>query len=270
MGNHLKVVGLIVPDVHEQIVKLKAILRRYKEVLWVVFLGDFMDTFDGLTWQTFEMVKWLAENIGNPKYTFLWGNHDMHYAFPFDGVMCSGWDKNKLAIVRQHLNDKDHWQKFKLMHWIGTPLGAGGEDDRGNLIVEPTEWLLSHAGVHPSLLNPILGFDKQSLLALEEEAMWKLRYCQQVTSFIAAGRGRGGSARIGGVVWLDWQSEFVPINGLNQCVGHSNGKEVRVKKTVHESVRNANSSVNYCVDTHLHHVVEVREDGSLKVVKVKE
>lgn len=260
MGTHLKIVGLIVPDVHEQIVLLKAVLKKYPDVEWVKFLGDFMDTFDGLTWQTHEMVKWLRDNIANPKYEFIFGNHDIHYAFPVEGVMCSGWDKNKLEIVRQHLTDKDHWQKFKLMTWIGSP-APSTDEDKGNLVVKPTEWLLSHGGIHPSLLNPIMGFDKGSLLALEEEALWKLRYCQQITSLIAIGRGRCGWARVGGVDWLDWQTEFVPIPGLNQIVGHSAGKEVRIKK--------CHDSMNYCVDTHLRHVVEVREDGSVKVVKVK-
>jgi hypothetical protein len=264
----MKIVGLIVPDVHEQIVRLKNVLRRYPSVEWIVFLGDWMDSFDGLTWQTHETVKWLRDNVENPKYTFIWGNHDMHYAFPCDGVICSGWDKNKLEIVRQHLTDNDHWKKFKLLHWIETPNGIVVSDDsKGNMVqpAHPTEWLLSHAGVHPSLLNPILGFDKQSLQALEEEAMWKLRYTQQVTSFIAAGRGRGGPARVGGVDWLDWSSEFVCISGLNQIVGHSFGKEVRTKK----NGTRMPDSINYCVDTHLRHVVEVKEDGSIKIMKAK-
>lgn len=46
-----KTVGLIVPDVHEEIVKLKAILRHYDYVDWVVFLSDFMDAWAGLTWR---------------------------------------------------------------------------------------------------------------------------------------------------------------------------------------------------------------------------
>ena len=257
----MKIVGLIIPDVHEQIVRTKKILAnpQYKNVKWVVFLGDWMDSFDGLTWQTHETVRWLRDNVGNPKYTFIWGNHDIHYAFPCGGTICSGFDKNKLEIVRRCLTDKDHWQKFKLLHWIGVPVN---DEQRGNL-VKPTEWLVSHAGVHPVLLNPITGFEKGSLQALEEEAMWKLRYCQQVTSFIAAGRGRGGLARVGGVDWLDWESEFVPINGLHQIVGHSHGKEIRVKNLLP-------ISYNYCVDTALRHVVEIKEDGTIKPVKVKE
>jgi hypothetical protein len=257
MSKKLKTVGVIIPDVHEQVVRLKAILRYYADALWFVFLGDFMDTFKGLTWETFEMVKWLAANARNPKYTLLWGNHDIHYAFPIEGVtMCSGFDKNKLKIVQQSLDDNDHWKAFKLMHWIGTP---ANDDERGN--VPSKEFLCSHAGMHVALLNPIMGFEKQSLLALEEEALYDLRYCQTLRPLLAPGKGRGGWQRVGGVDWLDWDTEFQPINGLNQIVGHSYGTEVRIKQ--------GPDSYNYCLDTHLRHVIEVKEDGTLKVVKVK-
>lgn len=250
----LRTVGLIVPDVHEQIVKLKAILRHYSDVDWVVFHSDFMDSFNGLTWQTHETVKWLAANVQNPKYKFCWANHDLSYAFPiFD---CPGFDRNKLEIVQKHLNDNDHWKRFKLFHWIGTP---ANDDERGN--VPSNEWLISHAGIHPSLLNPILGLDKRSMEDLADEAMYKLRYGQMTTSWIAQGRGRGGYARVGGIVWLDWNTEFVPIPGLNQIVGHSFDETVRVKK--------AHNSVNWCIDTALRYVVEVKEDGSLQLVKVE-
>jgi hypothetical protein len=59
------------------------------------------------------------------------------------------------------------------------------------------------------------------------------------SDFLAWGRGRGGPARIGGLVWLDWNTEFTPIEGLNQIVGHSSGSEVRVKRGV--------NSINYCI-----------------------
>ena len=249
-------VGLIIPDPHEQIRKLKGILAlpQYKD-LWVVFLGDFMDTFDGFTSQTHETIQWLRNNLSNPKYTFLWGNHDVQYAFPIDGVMCSGFDPKKLNLVRSQLNYEEHWKKFKLLTWIGVP---ADEENVGN--TKSKEWLVSHAGLHASLMNPFLGFEKRSLLDLEDEALYKLCYCQTIMPFIAAGRGRGGSARVGGVDWLDWDREFMPINGLNQIVGHSNGAEVRMLT--------APDSINYCVDTHLRHVVEVYDDGSIKIVQV--
>lgn len=245
---------LIIPDVHEQIVKLKRILKKYgKEASHVVFLGDFMDTFDGLTWQTFETVRWLAENVSNPNYTFIWGNHDMHYAFPIDGVMCSGFDPNKLKIVQEHLTPK-HWEKFKLMHWIGE------KTTDGNLENPPKVWFCAHAGLHPYLLHPVLGFDREALAAIEERTMYQLRYCHTVLPVIRAGRGRGGPALVGGVDWLDWNTEFIPITGLNQIVGHSPDKTVRIK--------NGNDSINYCLDTHLKHVIQLDDDGGVKVIKL--
>jgi 3',5'-cyclic AMP phosphodiesterase CpdA len=248
-----RTIGLIIPDVHEQFVKLTMILRFYKHVDWVVFLGDFMDTFDGLTWQTWEIVKWLAENLANPKYIFLWGNHDLGYAF-YKAFECSGFDKNKLEIVQKYLNDQ-HWKNFKLIHW----LGPYGTLDPGNS-VQPQEWMISHAGIHPRLLNPVLGPDKAWLQEKTEIAMEQLRYGGAISDYLAWGRGRGGIANVGGLVWLDWQTEFTPIEGLNQIVGHSYAPNVRIKQ--------GPNSYNYCIDTHLNNVIEVKEDGTLKVVKV--
>lgn len=241
----IKTVGLIVPDVHEKIFVLKQILRTYKDVDWVVFLGDFMDCWDGFTPATEQTVKWLAENIKNPKYFFIWGNHDIHYAFR--AIEGSGFDLKKLDLVRTYLDDT-HWNKFKFIHWIESP---------NNYM---KNFLCSHAGIHPSLLHPIKGFDKIALEELCDDALWKLKYAQMVTNITACGKGRGGWAKVGGLIWLDWETEFVPIDGLNQILGHSYGPDVRQK--------NSSLSTNYCIDTALNHVIEVKIDGSLKIVKV--
>jgi predicted phosphodiesterase len=180
MANSKKAVGLIVPDVHEQIRKLKRILLKHNDVEWVVFLGDMMDTFAGLTEQTYETILWWKAALNNPNYTFIWGNHDMHYAFPIEGVMCSGFDPLKLKLVQAQMTT-EQWNKLKLMHWVGTP-------NEGNN-TQPTEYLLSHAGLHPYLLHPVKGFDKATLIQQEEEAMYMLRYGQQVTPFVAPGMG---------------------------------------------------------------------------------
>jgi hypothetical protein len=241
-------VGLIVPDVHERITKLKSVLKEYEYVDWVVFIGDFMDSFDLLTWNTHETIKWLRDNLGNPKYRFIWGNHDLHYAFPVDGVICSGYDPNKQLLLDSHLNHKFHWSQFSLKHWIGNA------DDP-----QETQWLCSHAGLHPYLLHPIKGFDRDALQEMEDEAMDQLQFNQKVLPLIAPGRGRGGYARVGGLTWLDWDREFVPVPGLNQIVGHSPDKTVRVENTA--------DSTNYCIDTHLRHVVVVT-DGNVVVKDV--
>ena len=90
---------LIIPDVHEQIQKLKTILQTYAAVPAVIFLGDFFDTFDGLTEATHETARWVAENSNHPRYRFLWGNHDLHYAYPLMQLICSGFTHQKLSTL---------------------------------------------------------------------------------------------------------------------------------------------------------------------------
>lgn len=260
-----RVVGLIIPDVHEKINKVKSILGKYPDA-WAVFLSDWFDSFDNQgqpTWNTFETTRWLADNIKNPQYTFVWGNHDLHYAFPINQMICSGWNPKKLEIIRNYLGDtQDGWKKFKLTHWIGPE-----PTDEQRLNGENKEFLISHAGLHPYFLNPILGFDKKWLAATEEEAMYKLRYEQQLSPLLQCGPGRGGRARIGGLVWLDWNMEFVPVEGLNQIVGHTPGDNVRTKvlRMPEGEFKGSVVSMNYCLDTHLRHVLLVLDDGSMEI-----
>lgn len=258
-----KLIGVIVPDVHEQIAKLKKLLEKYDPLVdWVVFLGDFFDTFKGLTWETHETTRWLAENLLNPKYVFCWGNHDIHYAYPINALVCSGFDPKKLAITKDHLSDK-HWKQFKLMHFLGDK--PKGNDDRN-------EWLCSHAGLHPYFVHPFQGWDRKYLADQSEQAMYKLKYEQNAVPLIQCGRGRGGIARVGGVIWLDWNREFVPIEGLNQIVGHTPGDDVRTKvlrdKSDDEKKRGSVISMNYNIDTHLNHVLLVYEDYSFEVARI--
>jgi hypothetical protein len=262
-----KLVGVIVPDVHEQYEKLLKILAKYPG-LWMVFLGDWFDSFanhGAPTTNTFAICKWLQENIVNPLYTFLWGNHDLHYAFPINDLCCSGWNRNKLAIIRNHIGDTmEGWKRFKLFHWIGE---AANEEEKGNLI-QSNEYLLSHAGLHPYLLHPVYGFGKQYLQERAEEALYKARYEKTVTPMLAIGPGRytGARVRCGGVVWLDWNTEFTPVEGLNQIVGHTPADNVRTKMLRNKA--GVIVSANYCLDTHLNHVILVFDDGTLQIENV--
>ena len=54
-----------------------------------------------------------------------------------------------------------------------------------------------------------------------------------------AGVARFGNEIIGGITWLDFEEEFVPIEGLDQIVGH----------TFHSAVIERNN--NYCIDCSL-------------------
>jgi hypothetical protein len=72
---------------------------------------------------------------------------------------------------------------------------------------------------------------------------------------------------VGGVTWLDWSREFLPVAGWHQIVGHSPSRSVRAAFTSeastghwefrHEPVaaevsdRTGYHSMNWCLDTHL-------------------
>ena len=55
--------------------------------------------------------------------------------------------------------------------------------------------------------------------------------------------------------------EFEPVEGLNQIVGHTRDITIREKTT--------QNSRNYCVDTHLNHVVLVNDDGTIAIEPVE-
>ena len=258
-----KLIGVIVPDVHEEIGRLKKVLEKYDPLVdWIVFLGDFFDTFEGLTWKTGEITRWLAENVFNPKYIFCFGNHDLHYMMPINNLVCSGFDPKKLEIIRNILTDK-HWKMFKLMHFLFD--APQPNEDRN-------EWLVSHAGLHPYFVHPFHGWSRKFMQEQCDEALHKLKFEQNVVPLLQCGRGRGGIARVGGVVWADWNREFEPIEGLNQIVGHTPGDDVRTKvlrdKSTDPDKKGRIVSMNYNVDTHLRHVLLVYNDQTFEIARI--
>ena len=116
-------------------------------------------------------------------------------------------------------------------------------------------------GYKSRITHPIKGFEKDWLLDAEEKSLHAMRYMQKSSPLTVAGRGRGGDANVGGVFWQDWTNEFVPVEGLNQIVGHSAHKtDVRMKIS--------ENSYNICLDTNLNHVILIYENGTSEIVKV--
>ena len=94
------------------------------------------------------------------------------------------------------------------------------------------------------------------------------------------GWSRGGQNQHGGMLWADW-SEFSPVSGVNQIVGHTpHGVPEVTVKFADGNVRyyNANewvynkaavlakqvSSINYDMDTHLNHFAIIT-DGDVEI-----
>lgn len=238
---HMTGLTLIISDVHEQIRRLVRILKKYEHLVdRVVFLGDFPDTFWGLTEETEETFIWLKEALQNPKYDIVWGNHCLSYAYPSQ-MMCSGYDKRKQILFNKHLKKSNEClNKVRLFQWVG-------------------KWLCSHAGIHPSLIHPVTGFGKEAVLHMEERALMNLQY-GSFDPLFRVGECRGGEYKTGGVVWLDFDTEFKPVEGLSQIVGHTRGTKIRWEASTNSS--------NYCIDTHLRHVAFVDENSKISIVRV--
>lgn len=219
---------LIIPDIHEELVRLVCVLEEYKpQVDQVVFLGDFFDSFDGITAKTQGMITWLEAHFEDPKYIFLMGNHDVHYMYPNPRLRCSGF-----SGVRYQMLDsiRGILQQFKLFH------------QEGNTI-------FSHAGFHPSFLH-------QGKIPKNLEQNTKAALADGIVpDIMEAGWSRGGSDPYGGVVWLDW-GDFVPVKGIRQVVGHTKGSSVRYKEG------------NVCLDTGLRHIGIIEDDGPIQIAAV--
>jgi hypothetical protein len=192
---------LVCPDIHEEITTLERLLADAGPCDKTVFLGDFYDSFNRTTQTTVATLNWLLENHARPDYEFLYGNHDLPYAFPgIRELLCSGHSMSTAQLLREH---PEIWKNFKLH------TGVDG-------------WLITHAGVHPKAicLDDLDACCESTLIGLASGTAGHA---------VRAGWARGGNQEYGGLTWLDWNDEFEPIEGVKQIVGHSRGDEPRWK-----------------------------------------
>lgn len=219
---------LLILDIHNKINRAQKLIDGYAKCDRRVFLGDIYDDFGDDAKIAAETARWHKEQLRDPKNDFIWGNHDLPYAFWRNrGLQCSGNTKDKAEVINEILTPGD-WALTKFFVW------AGG-------------WLISHAGLRHDYAECDLKTEADRALtcAATIQPHW----------MIQAGHARGGSWKLGGLTWLDWNEEFQPIPGIKQIVGHTPGSQPREK------------AGNWCIDTHLRHAA-ILEDGKLEIFKV--
>lgn len=173
-------------------------LRALSFGLPTVFLGDYMDSFKRTPQDMYDTIDIIESAINSGQAVGLLGNHEVSYLDPC--MRCSGWNSTKQQVISADYKGILE-NKFKYYH-------------------ETEGFLLSHAGVSDYLLK-MLNKDLRTYL--------------DDGDFTQIGWSRGGSKPCGGLLWCDW-SEFTPVDGVKQIVGHSRGKTVREKEG------------NYCID----------------------
>jgi hypothetical protein len=238
---------LIFSDVHQDIRKLSKIISHEAADINIC-LGDWFDShfFDSETDYKATAVELKEEFLTKSKNITLFGNHDLHYLFNNKHTICSGYSGGIRLLLNEVFRDSkaDVVNKF---HWF--------------LFVD--DYLCSHAGLSNHFLPSIIKDNEdvyEYLINQSNDANIKIR-SEQPHWFYGAGVARGGYQKKGGLVWLDFDKEFAPIEGLSQIVGHTYRKTGKITEW-----RNTN---NYCIDTNLSEWITIT-NGKLEIKNYKD
>ena len=227
--------ALIIPDLHHQVEHADHWLRS-QCFARAVFLGDFFDDRNDDVGDARRTAYWLRERMERaPGDVFLLGNHDAAYLRPERAELyCPGFTKAKAKAIGEILGPP-HWDRFQLA-W------------------EEQGWLLSHAGFHPAWTGAATA---AQILARAQEAMAKLGR-GEVDRWLCEDRSLPGGQVGGGPLWTRW-SDFQPMAGINQIVGHTPHETVQV--------RYGPQSVSYCLDVGNGAVAALLADGQVRVLE---
>lgn len=180
---------LVVGDLHGQ---LELVLRAFKTPYPVIFLGDYVDSFNRSVTDQIETLRLVLDGVRDGRCRALRGNHEMSYID--NRYRCSGYN----TATQIHM---DHFSR-----------GADPNLDVLEDYIFCEGFLLSHAGVSQELL------DYHNITLDEYLASG---------DFDGAGYARGGTRPVGGLRWCDWRFEFAAIADQPQIVGHTRGREIR-------------------------------------------
>lgn len=197
---------VVFSDWHQESDKLRKILKAESDADAFLDLGDEFDSFDyDSDYDVQKAAELRQEMLWNDKFTVLWGNHTVSYAFEDNKyTKCSGYQPRKQRVINKVLGAEDY-TKFKWFCWVDS-------------------YLCSHAGINTYFLPPNIKITKKGitdwLTKQSNDANIKISTGQSHW-FYRAGYSRGGDQKVGGLVWQDFDTEFEPIEGIKQLLGHS-------------------------------------------------
>jgi len=222
---------LILPDFHLRHILAQKIIDHEK-ANQIVFLGDFFDEYNDNPILNQQTALWIKNRQAtHSEDIWLFGNHDISYAYVNRYTTCSGYSSKKAEAIKVVLT-QENWDRFKFCVWVGP-------------------YLCTHAGLHPSHISHIAIENLPEYLDKEEQIALAAIRDYDPHWFYAAGYARGGSKAFGGILWLDFNSEFTATPGLNQIFGHTDVWgyiSPNIKKNYGELI--TKDSKNYCLDTH--------------------
>jgi len=255
---------LIIPDIHEDAGFFRRCLSatlENRKVAEIILLGDLLDAksqgarHPDSVRDTLSIARGLLQRQ-DPPTTLLWGNHDWKY-----------WaDRRELeGRVPPRVGDFDFFVSRDLAVSTVDALMKGGEAGGGNhfsiwrehavLGVARRGWLLTHAGVHPSLWPRNAGLEEGiETLNRTMERLKREAGPDDPHPLLGAGPARGGFHEVGGPLWLDFVEEFVDGLPFPQLVGHTRNRDVIQKNR------------SYCIDVCQTVWALLHPDGNLELV----
>ena len=226
---------LILPDWHQNYLFCDAILNKEgARADKIIFLGDEFDSFKSPPEvysfkKTCKVLKYLIkEHIYKDKFIFILGNHTLSYIYNnnksgyqstaiIPRYYCSGVTKSKISDFRKEFFNHGLCDDFFIKHF--------------KLAYKLDGWLFSHAGV----ANGHIPYGHSIDRFVEEvcPAAWSnFRNLSFNYNYLLSdvGENRGGDARIGGMVWQDWKTEFFASQDIGrQVMGHTTVSKPEVK-----------------------------------------
>lgn len=137
---------LVIPDIHNRFQRAEDIIAREADVDEIVFLGDYLDSWDDSPEEMRDTLVWLQRSCSDEKRIHLMGNHDVSYVEEI--FRCSGWTASKQAVADQGFVRSGLW--WQLAPWY-----------------ETQGWLLSHAGVGQRYFDTMgLSYDAETVRTL--------------------------------------------------------------------------------------------------------
>lgn len=189
---------IVIPDVHGTNTWERQI-ELVKDVEKIVFLGDYVDSFDAPNFQILDnfanIIKFKQENP--EKVVLLFGNHEMSYLYMDYGFSCSGFRQDIAFDIKDLLTvNIDLFQNA----------------------YQENKVIFTHAGIHDGWFKYNFKGDYSKNIA---EQLNNPKNKSQFLALHDVGRSRGGYKKIGGIFWCDKSELKKPLKGFTQVVGHT-------------------------------------------------
>lgn len=236
---------LFIGDLHGNVHFLESLLAGFPHHT-KIFLGDFLDSRQFTRDDEIKTLEIVLDLIEQGEARSCFGNHEWSYLEP--AMRCSGYEQAFDIRLKPY---KDRMRRLlETFFWL-----------------PEQKILVTHAGITHKLWQeckfsverlPRILTDWSMLPVTETPAGW-------------IGVPRGGSDLVGGTYWCDWYGEFEPVPGIIQILGHTSSLAIHeqlVKET--QGIRRRGSNYNIDCLTRTWEVLELKKDGTLRTIGVKE